>query len=331
MLSDSDVIQMPANFIPAFRSDLARQRRVERNILLRTWGGIGDQICAEPTLRYALKTFKDCKVSLASECPYLFQHLNFERVFDLREIQPIWSNYLLFDTIKNQTSEDLFTQFVSHMLTNCVDYPSICAFRCMLPISDREVKLVPTEEDFWKVSLAGDPDWRIVIHPGRHWQSKTFPKAWWETVVNCLVDFGATPVLIGGNVDDNRGTVDIEPPEGCIDLRGKLRLMETVALLKSSRVLLTNDSSPLHMAVDSDAWIGFVATCKHPDYIMHWRRGQWAWRMQNLGRGGIWDHVDFCPNRNEELSMENVGQDRLMSWLPDPREFAEWGISKLRT
>ncbi len=319
-----DSLQIPAMMLPGFRTTLAVQNGVEKNLLFRTWGGLGDQICAEPTLRYAINTFKGrCKISLESERPEFFQHLEFEKVYDLSKGQKANPDkYLTFETITPPNDTNLVWQFFSHMLTNCVDFPSMCALRLTLPIADKEVRLhdVGYKPEF-------DLGNAVIIHAGRHWQSKTFPKEFWDSVVNEVLHHQAIPVLIGGNADDNRGTVDVDTRE-CIDLRNKLSLMETVSLLKQSKVLLTNDSSPLHMAVDSDAWIGFVATCKHPDHIGHWRRGEWMWRMVNHGKGGIWDIMDYCPNVENEVSAENVG-DHLEKWLPDPKEFAKWGISKL--
>src|SRR4051812_36281382 len=106
---------VPAMLIPQFRSAIAIQEGVEKKILLKTWGGLGDQICAEPTLRWALSHFKDCEVSLASEHPYLFQHLQFKEVFNLKRERPIFENYFAFDTIVDQNH--IVSQFMSHCLT----------------------------------------------------------------------------------------------------------------------------------------------------------------------------------------------------------------------
>lgn len=323
---------IPSPMLPSFRTAFAVQNGVEKRLLLKTWGGLGDQICAEPTLRFALKTFKGCSVSLASEHPELFRHLVFTEVFDLNKVQPHWDRFLAFDTIRPPT--DLLWEFMSHMLVNCVDYPSLCAFRCQLPVKDREVKLEPSAHDIRATADimrgAGLKDFMpyVVIHPGRHWQSKTFPVEWWNAVLAELINNGVKPILIGADTGDNRSTVDVNPT-GCVDLRNKLSIMQCVALLMHAHVLLTNDSSPLHMAAPSNAWIGFIATCKHPDYITHWRNGQWGWRMENLGLGGIWDVLDFCPNKENTVEVENVGDELLRSWLPDPKDFARWGIQKL--
>lgn len=323
-------VQIPAFALPSCRTSYAIQLGVERNIIMKTWGGLGDQICAEPTLRFALKAFKDCQISLASEYPQLFQHLKFHEVFNLKRHQPIWERYFPFDTIRPPS--DIQWQFMSHMLVNCVDYPSLCAFRMQLPIADREVKLEPADNDFRKVEFFIGHHLRRIksepvaaVHPGRHWQSKTFPVEFWNGVLERLKACNVTPVLIGADTDDNRGTVDVDTT-GCIDTRNKLTIMQTVALLQSVPALLTNDSAPLHMAASGRARIGFVATCKHPDMISHWRFGQWSAGMKNFGRGGIWDVIDYCPNKDQNVEAENVGDELLRSWLPDPVDFANYAV-----
>ncbi len=319
-------INWPAPQFPQFRSSYAIQQGIEKNLILVTWGGLGDQICAEPTLRWAIKAFKNCDVSLASEAPELFRHLEFKDVFDLKREQPLWDKYFPFQMIRPPT--DLTWQFLNHMLVNCVDYPSLCAFSCQIPVADREVTLRPSDFAKSSAQINGFNYARsVAVHPGRHWQSKTFPKKWWDAVLSHLIDSNVKPILIGDETDDNRGTVEVDSRK-CLDLRGKLLIMESVALLQCCKVLLTNDSAPLHMAASGDAWIGFIATAKHPDMITHWRNGEWGWRMKNHGKGGIWDVIDYCPNQENEVSAENVG-DHLLDWLPDPVEYAQWAIDKL--
>lgn len=318
--------------MPSFRVALAIQNKTERKVLLHTWGGLGDQVCTEPTLRYALNKFTDCEVSLAAERPELFQHLKFKSVFDLREVQPIWENYFVLNTITPPDDSNLVWQFFSHLLTHCVDFTSMCALRQQLPNADKEIILIPRTVHYEQLTALNiNPETLkkfVVVHAGKHWQSKTFPKAFWNSVLHEIKLSNKIPILIGADTDDNRSTVAVET-EGCLDLRNKLSVMETVALLHWAKVLLTNDSAPLHMAASGGgAWIGFVATCKHPDFIMHWRKGTWAWRMQNFGRDGIWNHVDYNPNAKETIEVENVGEERLASWLPNPVDFALWAVQK---
>lgn len=319
-------VAIPIGHIPIFRTQLAIQNNVERKLLLRTWGGIGDQICSEPTLRYALKMFKDCEISLASEEPELFSHLKFKRVFDLKEEIPNLKKYFLFDTITTPDESNMVWQFFSHMLVNCVDFPSMCALRLQLPNADKEIKLEPkTPTSFDTGEILREKS--VVVHAGKHWQSKTFPKEFWDRVLAGLRCRGIRPIIIGADADDNRGTVDVDT-SGCLDLRNKLSIMDSVWVCQQARVVLTNDSAPLHMAASGEAWVGYIATCKHPDMITHWRNGQWQWREKNFGKGGIWDVIDYCPNKKQQVEAEFVPPELLLSWLPEPSEMADWAAEK---
>lgn len=321
-LSKVDTTYLKSVNIPSFRTALAIQNGVHKNILMKTWGGIGDQICAEPTLRYALKYFKDCKISLASEIPELFSHLPFEDVFNLKKHQPLWDKYFVFDTICSP--DHLPWEFFSHCLTNCVDFPAMCALRMQLPVADREITLSPKEPKYENQWLNDNV---VYVHPGKHWPSKTFPKDWWDSVLMGLVEHDYQPIIIGGDTDDNRGTVDVNT-YGCIDLRNKLSINDTIWLLQRAPILLTNDSAPLHMAASGEAWIGFVATCKHPDYIKHWRGGEFGWREENLGRGGMWELTDYCPNKPDQITVDQVEEEQLRAWLPDTSTVIDWVLAR---
>lgn len=315
-----DKILMPAELIPGFRVQRAFQNGTEKKFLITTWGGLGDQVCAEPTLRYALETFNECEISLCSQHPELFSHLNFKEVIPWAEINKVKDKYLVFDTIVPPSH--ILWQFLSHCVSHCVDFASICAFRSQLPVASREVHLpsfsLPEE-------TTKDIEWKnaVIIHPGRHWRSKTFPKAWWDRTIAAIQSRGFQPVIIGKETDDNRGTVDVHIGEGVLDLREKLSLIDLVAVLKSARYVLSNDSSPIHIAAAGSAHIFFIASCKHPDYITHWRNGHWGWRMKNLGLDGIWNYVNHNPSVENEVSVEKLPDGVMEKLLPEPCSVAE--------
>lgn len=325
-------VTVPLMQLPVYRTTYAIQCGVERKILVRTWGGIGDQICAEPTLRHMINKFKDCEIFLASEIPELFDHLSFKRVFDLKDVTPNYKNYLVFETITSPDDSNLVWQFFSHMLVNCVDFPSLCAIRSQLPVEEKQIILHGTAPNLSITDINTIYN-GVAVHPGKHWQSKTFPKEFWDRVLAGLRSRGLTPILIGGDADDNRGTVKVNT-EGCLDLRNKTSIKESIWICQNVAVLLTNDSSPLHMAASGDAHIGYIATCKHPDMITHWRNGVWQWRERNFGLGGVWDVVDYCPNKKQDVETEFVDPKLLLSWLPDPSSMAMWAeerVNEMRT
>jgi hypothetical protein len=342
-INGMDKITLPAFQIPAYRTTRAVHTETQNNILFTTWGGIGDQICAEPTLRFAIDTFKDCQISLATDYPDLYRHLTFHQIFDLNyERSKIKDNdYLILHTIEtlekiptllhNDTQkmevsmETLSWQFMTHGAIHCVDFTSLCALRSMLPVSYKEVILkVPEPRPEFQKYISTE---YVFVHAGKHWPSKTFPEEWWNEVLRELVREGFTPVLIGKDMSDNRAYVDTIT-EGCVDLRNRLKLTETIWLLQNAFALVCNDSAPLHMAATGKAWIGYVATAKHPDYITHYRQGAWGWRMKNFGKGGMWDLYNICPNKKDKIEVDLVDPEVLKSWLPEPQEMVEWLASK---
>ncbi len=315
-----DAFKIPGQRIPSWRTSYAVQKGVADNILIKTWGGIGDQICAEPTLRYALSHFKNVKVTLASHIPEAFSHLKFQDVYDLSKENPIEQFNLLY-------------QFMAHNVVHCVDFPSLCALRCTLPIESKTVTLKPPDPhpDSAVARAVKEAGHRFVVeHAGKHWQSKTFPADWYDRA-NKGIDYPI--ILIGKENGPGQGTVDIDASK-CIDLREKTTISESIWLLQQAPVVFCNDSSPLHMAVSGKAWIGFIATAKHPDYLYHWRRNlsgnvEWAWRMQNLGLGGYWDIMDYCPNTEKEKTIDKVDPKILASWLPEPETIGAFVKEKM--
>ena len=199
------------------------------------------------------------------------------------------------------------------------------------PVKDREIKLAPRLPRQYLQDIAARTD-TVLIHPGRHWQSKTFPPEFWAAVVKRIGEQGMTAVLIGADRKDT-GTVAFEYDEKhVIDLRNATTLAESIWLVKNARVLLTNDSAPLHMAASGDAYVGFIATIKHYDYITHWRHGEFGWRMKNFSKGGVWEIIDHNPGEENPLikGVEWVEPATLASWLPDPIEYAEWAVAMSR-
>lgn len=329
-----DTMLLPAEMIPSWNSSRALINGTDKNVLFICWGGLGDQVCSEPAIRYAVNNFPGRKFSLATECPELFKHLEpfFEEIFDLRKVQPIYENYFCLKTIQNP--DHLSWQFVSHGLTNAVDYVSLCMFRKQIPISQKNITLQGDDGELWHMDLSGtarkEPKY-VAVHAGKHWPSKTFPKSFWDGVLRKLVAEGFTPILIGKTGDvlnsGNVGTVDVDT-DGCVDLRNKTNVAELIYLLKKIRVVITNDSSPLHIAASGKAFIGFIASCKHPDLISHWRdngsKNEWAWRMTNLGKDGLWNHTDTFPCQNAIVRSDVLPEGVMEHLLPTSDEVLEF-------
>lgn len=340
----NDTVILPAAMIPSWKTFRAEAYGVSDQVLLTAWGGLGDIVCAIPAVTYALKNFKNVEFSLVCDHPELFSHLQFKEIFSFEEFrsreEEFNTRFMRFDT--NVPASHLTWEFMSHALVNAVDFASTCAFRLQLPIADKQPVLVHgfgNEYPPGMLQLPVNWDRCVVVHPGRHWESKTFPVDWWNSVLSDLVARGLQPVIIGKNYDDptsgNVGTVDV-CTQGCVDLRDRTPLRTLIWILQKAKVVITNDSSPLHIAASGLAWIGFIASCKHPDFISHWRKNsfgkpEWSWRMENLGLDGIWDYMDFNPSRSnaKELKVHELPDGLMEKILPEPSTVAAWAEQKI--
>ena len=334
-LEYNDVASLPARQIPACRAAIACNAGVNKNVLVTAWGGIGDHVAAEPTLRYILKTFKDCKVSLSTLHPEFYEHLKFDKVFNLNHEMPKYSDFLRLDTYVCHDERGLFPDYVSHPLTHAVDFSSLCALRRQLPNKDKEIQLPrrePSHPAFKELPL------NVLVHAGRHWQANTFPKDWWDAVIARLVEGGVNPILIGqertvidfDSASSKQGVVGLGDYK-CIDLRNRTSLTDLIWLCQNAKVVLSSDSGPMHIAASGDAWIGFVGGCKHPDLITHWRHGELGWRTKNFVKGGVWDLQDYAPYNTAAMKIDQeVSEEVLRSWLPSPEEYADWAIERVK-
>lgn len=319
---EESFMNIPAMEIPSFRMHLAVEAGIDRKMLFLTGGGLGDNICAEPVFRWALDNFKDCEISLGTGRPELFRHLPFKKVYAEPNEKPNLADYHVFRAMPGH--EGLNSEFLCHMFCHCVDYISLSMFKCQLPVKGRSIRLIPSAFEHSYSSQLNETD--IAVHAGVTWQSRTFPKWWWDEVIYHIREMGCRPVLVGAKSADDRSTVDVDA-EGCLDLRDKLSVMESVAVLQKARVLLSNDSAPIHMAASGNAHIGFVSTARDGGCITHWRNGEFGWRMHDFTVGSAVENYTFCPN-TQGIGINKIDPEKLLAYLPKPFEFAKWGVEK---
>jgi len=79
--------------------------------------------------------------------------------------------------------------------------------------------------------------------PAKRWPAERFA----EVAKRVHARTGCRVVRLGGARD-----AAVPLPDGSLDLAGKTTLLELCAILKSSRVLLTNDTGPMHLAAALD-------------------------------------------------------------------------------
>jgi len=136
---------------------------------------------------------------------------------------------------------------------------------------------------------------------------------------------GRVPVFIG----QTKENWELLPGRVAVDLRNKLLLDEYLWLVQKCDTIVTNDSSPIHIAATGTGKIAFIPTCRRPEFLTHYRmvngRSQLGWRMRAFYREPMWEHFFHIPNTLDEWPANQVPEGKkIEDFLPEPRFIADW-------
>jgi len=89
----------------------------------------------------------------------------------------------------------------------------------------------------------------VALAPGSIWATKRWPLLYYKKLAQILIKNGTHIVLIGGVADSALGREIATGNENAIfNAAGRLSLLQSAELLTRCRVLVSNDSAPLHLA-----------------------------------------------------------------------------------
>lgn len=299
-----------------------------RHILVDVQGGLGDQICAEPVIRFLReRIYPEDEVVVKTHWPDLFQHLPVSVYHhDDCMLKPDTPYYR---TLTLPGPDTLTWNVVSHLLSHSVDYISIAVLKRILPNWDKEVRLTYSMEDLAEVlDVVGltKLDDLVLVHSGRHWASKTFPIEWWQKVIDDLAE--NFKICLIGKDEKTRGCVNIEVGDGVIDTRNLLTLRQLIALIGCASVVVSNDSAPIHIAGFSDIGIVLIPTCKHPNHLLPWRKGSQSYKTCALYKKLMVDEYESAPTTLYGSSADYVPGD-WNEYLPEVGQVVD-AVFKLR-
>lgn len=129
----------------------------------------------------------------------------------------------------------------------------LLSFMGEIPKNSREdypIELYPSKKDteiinrIWEENGLENED-VIAIAPGSKWFTKKWPLEYFNKVIDLLIENNKKVIVIGGK---DEMFLNVHTSKGVIDLRGKTTLLELAEVLRRVRVVLTNDSSPIHIA-----------------------------------------------------------------------------------
>jgi hypothetical protein len=295
----------------------------KRNILIRLSAGLGDQVESEPVARYVRKIYPEANIFLTTHHPRIFKHLEKIgiKVFDYANWEGIKDALLVME---NNPPEGKTINNLTQVLFHPTDYSSISMLRRTLPSDEKNVHIDIDPQDVESViELLKDRNKDkkiIVVHPGKWWPSKTFPKKWWQDVVDLLSE-RLSVVLIGKTLSEEQGYLDIKCPKDGFDFRDFTTLGENITLISLSEVTLSNDSSPVHIAGAFDNWIVVVPTSKHPDHILPWRNGSQRYKTKAIFKKLLQDDLEVRYTEFYFDTIDKLPKDKKIDeYLPEPKE-----------
>ena len=126
-------------------------------------------------------------------------------------------------------------------------------------------KLFPTQNDFESVEAYQLKPY-VTVAPASVWFTKQFPEEKWVELIN-QIPADMNVFLIGGKSDKALAeSIMSNSQREVFDLTGKLRLLETVALMKSAQMNYANDSAPVHLASAVNAPITEIYCSTVPEF-----------------------------------------------------------------
>lgn len=339
-----DVLFGEGAMFKAINRDIAKWKedapgyKYKRKIFIWALGGLGDCIAAEPTIRYMREIlYPEADIYLLTKKYFhcLYQHIKGITFLEEGQILPeeidAVCEFNTHPTIHDPNNEfaTAFGNFCPHPMLNSVDWVSIACINRQLRNKDKTIKLEYSSEDLYGIlNICEHPEDFILVHPGRGWETKTFPAKWWQDIIDKLDAAGIKVCLIGKEVSEEHGYVPVVCPPNGIDLRDKTTLMEMVALIDLAPVLITNDSSPIFIAGAFDNYIIIIPTCKEGDLITPFRHGGQLYKSVCLNKKLIRDDepVRITDLNGWQMSRLPKGHT-IEEYIPDTEDVIEHAIN----
>jgi hypothetical protein len=317
-------------------NDLARWEKGEMNqpsrVVLAAGARLGDVVCAEPVIRYMIeKVYTDYQIDIVSSSPRVFAHLSDRaRVMSFEQHKHEMAGqkdvaYKAINAMVPQTHP--IWRFMDGGAMNTTDFMSILCLKKLLPDAYRSIRLDTSVQGMTEVLevLANQIDFKrfVLVHPGQGWPSKTFPAEFWQEVIKGLRLYNIEVGIIGKNTEyeNGIGVQDFEVPRDVTDFRELLSLDGLIAAIANASVLISNDSAPVHIAGAFDNRIVLIPTCKHPDQVLPWRKGDKYYNATVLHGKLMADDPQFEPTRLYGYRLRDIPEGHIIEeYLPDPVE-----------
>ena len=187
---------------------------------------------------------------------------------------------------------------------------------------DKEIVLFNTKAEIEKIAtLECTRKKRFLLHPGLTDPARTWPYHYWEELAKLLMPYG--DVIIIGSTKAEK-TVLLDFIEGTWNLVNRLTFMETVALMKTSTILISADAGPIQLAGATDIGIVGFYTLIPGRNRLPYRHGKQGWNSIALEADCSFfpcfhktHDKDFMKPVQEALDARQISYDVVLrNWCP---------------
>lgn len=294
--------------------------KYQRRVWVDVSGGLGDVIDAEPVVRFLLqKVYPDDDCKITTPWPRVFAH--FADV-QYGEANPWGDNVGAFRCESKPPDGHGYWQYWTHVTSNATDFASVAMLHRQLPIVERRIHLEILPEDVAEVDHLCDGfdlTKAVIVHAGRSWASRTFPLEWWQAVIDGLRAKGHSVCLIGSQ-GEIHGWLLCEAREGMLDLRDRTSMGAYFEVIRRGKLLVSNDSSPVHVAGAWDNGIILIPSARHPDLVLPCRHGFPYWQATALYRRLTIEDISTQPSEFYGTHADGQPSQPWEVYLPTPQE-----------
>ncbi len=236
--------------------------------------GLGDSICATPSLRKLYNAYGK-KISVLTDHVTIFKNNPYvDKVYDTKETtrESLLDNYEVLTSF----APNLENQYGIGLRHNVMDIRQFHAAGLGFQLLPEECDMdyVP---DPWE-PIENLPDKFVLIHPVQTWASRTWSADKWQLLTKMLNDYGI-PVISMGKASSEIGFHMVDKPvfnfeiNLGLNLMNKANISQTWWLMQKSIATVTMDSGMLHLAGTTDAHIIQLGSSIHWKLRAPFRKG----------------------------------------------------------
>jgi len=249
----------------------------------------GDTLASTPTLRYLSQSHSQ-KINVVTYNQYIFKNnpyvqecISFDEFYNSGLTEIIKYESFTFTGRKDNNGIEKKFAHIDIRQVHAMDL----GFQLMS--HQMEYDYYPDDVDL-NFTL---PEKYVVCHVTQNWDNRTWDTYKWQKLIDWLTENKIYTILIGKDHEEIvHGSISETPiQKKCpklsnlygLDLTNSIGLEEMYKIIKNSRVLITVDSGPMHIAGCTDTHILQIASAQHPNLRVPYRKGIQNYKYSFVG------------------------------------------------